>query len=470
MNQEIVKKLEAWLDTHFDELVEDIRRVVSLPSVATHEGGDPPFGADCKRVLDEALALAKGYGFEIQNYDNRFGAVTLRPGKSAGDEIGFWGHLDVVPPGDGWQLTQPYAPIVRDGYLIGRGVSDNKGPTIGVMYLLRAFEELHIPTRHGLRLFLGCDEEHGMEDVQYYAAHYPPQKLTITPDCGFPACYAEKGIVEANIVSAQPMETVTALKAGMASNIVPDKATLTLRGTDGADVNGEWIQTQICGGETRIHARGVSSHSANPQGGVNAIHKAMEAALASGLLSARDTQVIDFLKRVNDDCFGTTLHIDASDEVSGQTTCAGTMASMREDGRAVMHLNIRHCISAKGEDIFESMERVCAENGCVLERVRYSAPNYFPRENPVVDALTNAFNEMTGEQRETYVMGGGTYARKLPNALGCGLGGLKEPETTLFEEGHGGAHQPDEHLYLANFKRALVIFAMCVLAADGALE
>ena len=139
MNQEIVKKLEAWLDTHFDELVEDIRRVVSIPSVATHEGGDPPFGADCKRVLDEALTLSKGYGFEIQNYDNRFGAVTLRPGKSAGDEIGFWGHLDVVPPGDGWQLTQPYAPIVRDGYLIGRGVSDNKGPTIGVMYLLRAF-------------------------------------------------------------------------------------------------------------------------------------------------------------------------------------------------------------------------------------------------------------------------------------------------------------------------------------------
>ena len=117
-----------------------------------------------------------------------------------------------------------------------------------------------------------------------------------------------------------------------------------------------------------------------------------------------------------------------------------------------------------------SMERICAENGCVLERVRYSAPNYYPRESPVVDALTNAFNEMTGENKEPYVMGGGTYARKLPNALAYGLGGIKsEKEPTMFESGHGGAHQPDEYMDLSTLKQALIVFAAGVLAADAVL-
>ena len=62
-----------------------------------------------------------------------------------------------------------------------------------------------------------------------------------------------------------------------------------------------------------------------------------------------------------------------------------------------------------------------------------------------------------------------TYALKLQNALGFGLGGLPREETTLFAPGHGGAHQPDEGLHLANFKRALLIFAMGVLEADRVL-
>ena len=35
--------------------------------------------------------------------------------------------------------------------------------------------------------------------------------------------------------------------------------------------------------------------------------------------------------------------------------------------------------------------------------------------------------------------------------------------------GHGGAHQPDEGLHLANFKKALLIFGMGILEADKAL-
>jgi succinyl-diaminopimelate desuccinylase len=39
--------------------------------------------------------------------------------------FGFAGHLDVVPPGDGWS-GHPFAPEVTDGMLVGRGANDMK--------------------------------------------------------------------------------------------------------------------------------------------------------------------------------------------------------------------------------------------------------------------------------------------------------------------------------------------------------
>src|SRR3954467_6999474 len=39
--------------------------------------------------------------------------------------FGFAGHLDVVPPGEGWSVN-PYAAEIENGVLTGRGASDMK--------------------------------------------------------------------------------------------------------------------------------------------------------------------------------------------------------------------------------------------------------------------------------------------------------------------------------------------------------
>ena len=279
---------------------------------------------------------------------------------------------------------------------------------------------------------------------------------------------AKKGIITANLVTRDRVDAILAAKAGMASNIVPAEAVMALRG-EAAGEYGEWVTAEAAEGRTVLHAAGLSRHSAFPEGGVNAIHEAMRAALASGLLRGYDRQAVAFFTHVNDDCYGTALGIAGEDDISGRTTCVGTMTSLRGDGRLALHVNIRYHIRADENALLESMRTACEQNGCVLEAVQASRGNYFPRENPVVDALTGVFREMTGSGAEPYVMGGGTYARKLPNALGFGLGGLPREETALFAPGHGGAHQPDEGLHLASFKRALLIFAMGILEADRVL-
>ncbi len=182
------QRAEKWIADHRESLIADISRLVKIRSVSDPDHGteDAPFGEGCKRVLEEALAIGREHGFTTELYDNRVGAMWYHEG-SWEDTIGFWGHMDVVPEGEDWD-NKPYEPVYRDGYLIGRGASDNKGPTMAVMYVIQCLKELGVQLRRPLRLFLGCDEEKGMRDLEYYTAHHPCPGLSMVADCGFPVC------------------------------------------------------------------------------------------------------------------------------------------------------------------------------------------------------------------------------------------------------------------------------------------
>ena len=74
-------------------------------------------------------------------------------------------HLDVVPAGNGWN-SDPFGMIEREGWVIGRGVIDDKGPAILTLYLAKFFREYCQATGetlpYTLRILLGCSEETGM--------------------------------------------------------------------------------------------------------------------------------------------------------------------------------------------------------------------------------------------------------------------------------------------------------------------
>ncbi|MDY6766322.1 MAG: M20/M25/M40 family metallo-hydrolase [Candidatus Nanohaloarchaea archaeon] len=77
-----------------------------------------------------------------------------------GEGVCLNGHLDVVPAGTGWSITDPFDPVVRDGKLYGRGASDMKG---GLASQVLAFLDLHDdPSFSGsVTLMIGGDEERG---------------------------------------------------------------------------------------------------------------------------------------------------------------------------------------------------------------------------------------------------------------------------------------------------------------------
>lgn len=469
MDKQVHQKITEWIKAHREELVADITRLCSIRSVATYEEPPTPFGRGCKQALEEMLQIGREHGFSAQNFEDYCGALWL---DDTTPSIGFWGHLDIVPEGDDWDF-EPFRPTEKDGFLIGRGVEDNKGPTLGVLYVIRCLKELGIPLRHGLKLFVGCDEEHGMKDVMYYTEHYDSPELVLIADSGFPVSYGEKGIMEGDIVSREPVsDTLIALTGGIASNVIPADASMVLRATPeveaalaAAPTLPESLTLTRQAGQITLAAKGENGHSAGPQGVPNAIHRLMGWVVQAKLLPERETRILALMTAVNDTCDGAAVGIQMEDDLSGCLTCAGTMTGLR-DRKVFLHMNIRYCITADSEQMLKAMEAACAQAGCTLLVHRDSRPAYFPRENPVIDALTGVFNELTGRKAEPFTMSGGTYARKLPNALGFGFGGLDHPEPTFLRPGHGGGHRPDEALYIDNLLEAMAILAMGLIEID----
>ena len=84
-------------------------------------------------VFDALEAMLVPLGFEVDRFlagDDPEQLVenllAVRRGSSGSRHFAFAGHLDVVPPGDGW-VTGPFAPERRGGLLYGRGAVDMKG-------------------------------------------------------------------------------------------------------------------------------------------------------------------------------------------------------------------------------------------------------------------------------------------------------------------------------------------------------
>lgn len=464
----VQEQIRAWIDAHEEELIEDIGKLVQYRSVSDKENGTPemPYGENCAAVLAEFLEMGEKYGFPVHNAKNRCGTISWN--NSGEKTIGFWGHLDVVPEGNGWEYP-PFACTRKGNFLIGRGVADNKGSTVGDLYAMRCLRDLKIPLKSNVQLIAGCDEEKGMTDVEYYVENYPVPDFSMVSDCAFPLCYGEKGILEAEIISPVLPE-VSEWTGGTAANMVPDASRIVLN-TDILPENlPEEITAGMENGKVWIAAKGVSKHAADPAGGVSAVGQLCAYLETSGLLSEKSAKAVSFLKEVCNDFAGENLGIACEDEPSGKLTCVGGLLKL-ENGRAVLTLNIRYPVTVHSDDFYGNLCKSAQSHDFEARLDRDNAPNYVELDSPLIQGILKVYRQVTGnDQQEPFVMGGGTYARKIPNAVAYGPCYYLEDNSLPLKPGHGSAHTPDEVMHLTVLKKAIEVYAMAVLEVDRLLN
>ncbi len=431
------------------QAVSDLAEIIKIPSVAGDREGIYPYGKICAQALDKAAELAEKYGFRVENHDYHCMSVLYG---DAEPEIGIVCHLDVVPAGDGWSVP-PYELTEKDGLLLGRGTHDDKGPFIQSLYTLRFFKENSIKLPFTVRLILGSDEEVGSTDLEHFVKVCKPPMFSFTPDSEFPVCIGEKGILSLGIDFGELDENIVEICGGTVPNAVPGKAYAIVK-TEKALKESKDITISQCDEGIKIEAVGKAAHAAMPEAGVNAISNLIGYLVDNEIVS--ENSPLGFIRKATGEYLGENLGIAASNEDFGYLTCVGGVISSK-NRKILQSFNIRYLPETPCGQILAQIEKSVSSFGGSIAYSSNSNGYFVSADDKKIKALTNACEKVLGVESKPYTMGGGTYARWLPNTVAFGSG--IESERNFLGDERGNAHQRDEYISVHEFFAGMEVYS-----------
>ena len=477
INRQLDEKIRAWIQAHREELTNQWMDLIRIPSVGTEGVPGAPYGEPCAQVLETAGSYFAKEGFEVTvESGNHYAYADLHAGEKT---IGMFSHCDVVPAADGWVYTKPFEPIIKDGYMIGRGCSDDKSGVMIALAVMRIIKELKLPVKSSIRTYLGPAEEIRMPDMVMYKERELIPDLSLVPDSAFPCCLGEKTIYRFKAECARPMEAILDFNGGTAQNIVLEKATVILRKLDGlaeelaALIEGKKEYSLCEEWETLVlKTVGSPKHAAHPEGSVNG------AVLAAAVLKECKT-----LPQTDRDCvaqlygwicnyYGEGLGIAFEDPAFGKLTSSNGLVWMRE-GHLAFGMDIRFGTALDHLETEKFVTELLKKQGWEMTYVLNRKGYLNDPSSPIPSTLTDIYNEITGLQTKPYYMAGGTYGRHLKNAFVVGVSAY-DPESKAVRpempEGHGGAHQRDECISVDGHFQAVRTMVHYLLACDEYLN
>lgn len=449
------KKLNEAVAALRPQMVAALQRLVRRRSVEADPLPGKPFGEEVDACFAEALTLCHELGFETTDMDRYIGWCEI----GTGDEmVAVLGHLDVVPEGEGWHHP-PYAAEIEGGRLYGRGAIDDKGPVVASLFALKAIRDLGIPLNRRVRLLFGLNEETNDRDVLYYKAHGGEiPVLGFTPDGEYPLINGEKGILNESY-AVQLHQTgawqLSRVQGGVAGNVVPDYACAVLTAPAGAALpDAEHITVTAIPGGYQVEAVGVSAHGSHPEQGENAIGR-LVCYLDRLPLEGDAKQAVHFLaEKLGTDPYGEgLLGHRLEDALSGPMSC--NWGLIEGDAQHLwVKLNYRYPVTMERADCQPAVQAAFEAAGWALDGQVHKEKLYYPAETPLVSALLEVYRDATGDNAPPKCIGGGTYAKMLPNVVAFGPLFAGDPVTE---------HQPDECIDLERLVQNAQIIANAIV-------
>lgn len=402
-----------------NEMIEALQKLVSFQSIAKEEGPEYPYGKEVCGAKEYVLELAKSFGVRVEDVPDKYAYIEIGEGPRL---IGILSHLDVVPAGDGW-TQDPFGGEIVDGKIYGRGTTDDKGPTIAVLYAMKALKEkTTLPAR--IRLILGQTEENGeWRDIEAYTDAEEIPECGFTPDGDFPAIQNELGAMVFQV--QMPQSGFLQGEGGTAPNMVPARAR---------------VKTEF----GTYEASGKACHGCAPWLGLNGISELMEKVYQA---EPENRFVRMYADLIGKTIYGEKLGVAAEDE-SGKLTLNVGLLEVRDETATLM-VDIRYPAKKNPDEISGSLVRQFSSYGASCECVYHVRPLYTPSDSPVLGALLSAYREVTGDDSRPISIGGGTYAKAMPNMVAFGPN---------FPGHENREHMEDEYILVEDFLKLEEIY------------
>ncbi len=433
-----------------DEFLTSLKTLISYPSVLNEGENGTPFGQAIQDVLEKTLGICRSLGFTTYlDPKGYYGYAEIGQGAEL---LAVLCHLDVVPSGDeaDWQ-TPPFEASIKDGWIFGRGVQDDKGPSMAALYAVKALLDNGFTFKKRVRFIFGTDEETLWRCMGRYNELEETATLGFAPDSSFPLTYAEKGLLQVKLHG--PGSDQLELEAGAAFNVVPSKASY----------QGELLEQVVAGlqaasfdyeqNDQQVTVIGLPKHAKDAAEGVNAIVR-----LATVLQPLQAHPALAFIaEAVGEDATGGRLFGDISDEPSGRLSFNIAGLTLNSE-KSEIRIDIRIPVLADKDQLVAKLAEIAGRYQLSYEEFDYLAPLYVPKDSELVSTLMAIYQEKTGDTSPAMSSGGATFARTMPNCVAFGA---------LFPGAEQTEHQANERASLDDLYRAMDIYAETIFRLAG---
>lgn len=159
-----MKDYTAEIDKVFneDELISLLSDFISIPTYTTYKNRE-------QELAEYIMQICKREGIDAYFQDTdekgRYNVIATIKGRGNGKSLMYNGHMDTVPI-DG--MTDPLVPVIKDGYMYGRGTADMKSGLAAMFYSLIMVKRMGIPLE-GDFVFAGVIDEEAAKSTGSWA-------------------------------------------------------------------------------------------------------------------------------------------------------------------------------------------------------------------------------------------------------------------------------------------------------------
>ena len=356
-------------------------------------------------AVDYVARFCTERNIAFKTYDPGGGRTSLiaEIGSSNGPRLFIPAHTDVVPAGDGWSVP-PFGGVVKEGFVWGRGATDDKGPLAGLLAAADYLKSIESQLKGTVMIGAIADEEHGS-------------------DLGLEWLLKEKGV-----------------KADMA--FVPDIPSY-LHEVEIAEkglVN------------VRVTFHGKQAHSSTPEDGASAL-----AALAEMMYLTEHWRPHGSDRK--HPLLSPTTCVIAKSEAG--------IAHNIVPGKATAVYNVRYLPWQTGNGVAQELRKMAEQIATrrkhitvTVEKIAELEPSEVSQDSPVAQSLYRAIEEVCGKAPRFVGIGGATLCKQL---IWAGI-----PAAAFGPGDHSMPHMADEKISIEELVKYTAVVIGATYRAVGA--